>query len=396
MCTSIPQDPKLTNNCISAIAQETTSATTYPVHITKDILWAYLPLFNASISFPSLPEHLQPEYLRTSTTTTFIRDMPYSFDMALENVFDASHIPFAHHRVFSSRQDAAQTTGYSISSLTDKQKCVVGHTNVLHGKPRKDMVTFIPPVHYFFQDNHTRDGSYETKLMISAVPISPGRTRLFLTAPYKPFWRNLLPKWMAHAAFNRFLESDIWVHDIENFIRKPHNVFALVRNNTSIKPKDDSILGERSQTEPRYGVVTSADRGILHWRRWWKRNLASVSPIFAAAHEADLQSLTPYARRERMLDHIRYCKHCQQALSRVKKYKSTASILGYSSLTWMVSILAMFMRKPLHRLRSFVMHLIVSSILLSASVFIFKVTAKIEKDITGKTILESLSVSRLP
>lgn len=375
-------------------------------------MWAYLPIFGTNTSFPDLPEDLQPAYKTKAKTATFVRDMPYSFDMAIENVFDASHIPFAHHRVFSSRSDACETIGYTMSSLADKEKCVVGHTNTLHGKSRKDVVTFIPPAHYFFTDNHTSNGDLQIKLMISAVPIAPGKTRLLLTTPYKPFWRNLMPKWLSHATLNRFLESDIWVYDIERFVRIPHNDFRVAPLTTistngnqsqqnSYKVEEDPILGTRQEAQPRYAIATKADRGILHWRRWWKTYLAHLSPIFAANYKQSpwIVPLSATERRERLFSHIRYCKHCQHALQRAQWLQITlAPRLGFAALSILLlrfAVFANYSSAPLFALPRKRTCLFLSYATAILATIVHKIGCKVEKTILGKEVLEPLSVSRL-
>jgi hypothetical protein len=61
-----------------------THSKSYPVHITGDIIWAFLPLPpGQASSYPDLPESIEPLTLSPSFFT--VRDLPYSFDFALEN-----------------------------------------------------------------------------------------------------------------------------------------------------------------------------------------------------------------------------------------------------------------------------------------------------------------------
>ena len=41
-----------------------------------------------------------------STPSTYTRDLPYGWDTLLENLIDPAHIPFAHHGLQGTRDDA--------------------------------------------------------------------------------------------------------------------------------------------------------------------------------------------------------------------------------------------------------------------------------------------------
>ena len=60
----------------------------------------------------------------------------------------------------------------------------------------------------------TRD-DVDDGVEIYAAPIRAGRTRAFFVSPAPGF----IPTWLSHAGSNRFLNTDIWLHDTERVLR---------------------------------------------------------------------------------------------------------------------------------------------------------------------------------
>jgi phenylpropionate dioxygenase-like ring-hydroxylating dioxygenase large terminal subunit len=67
-----------------------------PVHLTGDLLWAFLPIPGLKGNVSILPDHMEPELLDSNRLLSS-REVPYSFDFAVENFMDPAHIPYAHH-----------------------------------------------------------------------------------------------------------------------------------------------------------------------------------------------------------------------------------------------------------------------------------------------------------
>lgn len=296
------------------------------MHITGDLLWAYLPIVGSNVSFPTLPEHLIPDYLDPQRRVSF-RDIGYSFDMAIENLMDASHVPFAHHTLQGSRSDATTVITKPTSDLNNGSYVTISFQDRTRGKFREGTSVFVPPAHFYFKDNHTATGSLATKVLIACAPVSPGRTRLFLTLPFpRSRLLSLIPVWLMHAFSMTFLDSDVWVADAEHFIRAPQNAFLTTPTSVSTT-ESDILLGARANSTPRYAMVTPADQGVVHWRKWWRRHLSRI-PMFAPAPPT-LPRLDGRTRRDRYEDHIRYCKHCQGGLRHAQQLQTLAPLLSF-------------------------------------------------------------------
>ncbi len=122
-CVNIPQ----ATEDVAALAKASprSSATTYSVQVHKNVLffWPWAdkdPLSLLEVYPKGHPEGimasiavLPPDALDDDSTTktvsapnTYTRDLPYGWDTLLENLIDPAHIPFAHHNLQGTREDA--------------------------------------------------------------------------------------------------------------------------------------------------------------------------------------------------------------------------------------------------------------------------------------------------
>lgn len=84
-CSSIPQ---LSPSEVRRVDASKAKVESFPVHITQDILWGFVPLPEGQASsYPKLPEEVMP-ILKSNNITFKARDLPYSFDYLVENFMD--------------------------------------------------------------------------------------------------------------------------------------------------------------------------------------------------------------------------------------------------------------------------------------------------------------------
>ena len=102
-CTKIPQMPSNPEAKSKSIGID---AHSLPVYITGDLIWAFVPLPPGQAShFSTMPDEIFPEL--HSMPSIVARDLPYSFDILVENFMDPAHIPFAHHSLQAPLTDRA-------------------------------------------------------------------------------------------------------------------------------------------------------------------------------------------------------------------------------------------------------------------------------------------------
>lgn len=100
-CTNIPQigDPAA---AATATSSRRSCVATHPCQVTAGLLWVWGDASPAAAQESAAAEvALGPCHEEGWTMLGgdwFQRDVLYSYDVALENLFDPSHIPFAHHK----------------------------------------------------------------------------------------------------------------------------------------------------------------------------------------------------------------------------------------------------------------------------------------------------------
>jgi pheophorbide a oxygenase len=95
-CKRIPQMASKAER--AACSSKRACATTYPVHVEKNILWIW-PWEEDVLSVAGDPSAHPEGILKdiSDDPQTYTRDLPYGWDTLLENLIDPSHVPFAHH-----------------------------------------------------------------------------------------------------------------------------------------------------------------------------------------------------------------------------------------------------------------------------------------------------------
>ena len=161
--------------------------TSYPVHLTGDLLWAFLP---TSFHGESFPINLLPEDYYSDIgndiilqSTWYVRDLPYSWDFLVENLMDGpAHLPFAHHSLGSHRSNAAPVPmSILVSNFTHFQYKA---KYIRRGELRERRFGLQRP---FLASQLTRRGadkSWKQTLLFFAVPVKEGYSRVLTNFDY--------------------------------------------------------------------------------------------------------------------------------------------------------------------------------------------------------------------
>jgi Phenylpropionate dioxygenase and related ring-hydroxylating dioxygenases, large terminal subunit len=149
--TCIPQLE--TNRSIESVRNQGGNVKTFPVHAVGDLLFVFLPssIHGETFEQSLLPEDYYYPYLssfmkqdqgdgKQSPGQVFVRELPYSFDFLVENFMDPAHIPFAHHKLQSTRADGVPIEMSEISS--NFTHVVVGFKDVTRNRPRDAYASF--------------------------------------------------------------------------------------------------------------------------------------------------------------------------------------------------------------------------------------------------------------
>jgi phenylpropionate dioxygenase-like ring-hydroxylating dioxygenase large terminal subunit len=97
-CTRIPQLDGQNPNTSGLVQCPRACATSFPARVEQGLLWIF-PTADEALAKSKEPALIakldDPE--NGDGTNFFVRDMPYSWDILVENLSEPAHVPFAHH-----------------------------------------------------------------------------------------------------------------------------------------------------------------------------------------------------------------------------------------------------------------------------------------------------------
>jgi len=241
------------------------------------------------------------------------RDLPYDALTLLENVLDASHVPYTHHRSVGNRANASPVE----LELLDAGK--QGFQGTWAEGPRRGQLgrqdtMFIAP-NLMWHDLTSKQFG-RTMTVVYATPIRKGECRLFARFPFKfatklpGFFIKLTPIWYSHLGQNAILEDDqIFLHLQERYLEMHGGSQAIAKA---------------------YYLPTKADMFVSALRNWVTDYQANPFPR---------DSLSPVLSQDALLDryhsHTKHCRSCRQALTRIQGLQ--AGCLGVAAIAWTIT-----------------------------------------------------------
>ena len=284
-------------------------AASLPTRVYQGLLFVYPgQAENADkVTIPGIPP-LEEDPDGWVLLNTF-RDLPYDALTLLENVLDASHIPYTHHKTVGKRDNAAPM---QMEVLTSGKQ---GFTGIWPEGPRKGQLgtqhtTFVAPSLMYHDLTSKQFG--RTLTVVYAVPTRKGECRLFARFPFKfssklpSFFIKLTPRWYSHIGNNRVLEDDqIFLHIQERLLEK---------------------AADRPYAQACY-LPTQADRYVMAFRKWISDFDADPFPGQSLPTEWSKPALL-----DRYHSHTQHCGSCRTALANIKRIRQGALIA--SALIW--------------------------------------------------------------
>ena len=359
-CQVIPQ--LTTEQAVGPCNSPRACVATYPTVVHKSILWYWpwspdLDPLQVAVDVAAHPEGMLQGV--ANYTTTYTRDLPYGWDALLENLLDPAHVPFAHHGLQGTRDDAIPINmtrpvfkqpnaergfTYEWSDRTMKMK-------------RKGTADFRAPFVVTYDAAFIVDTPDKKKFEFCAIciPTKPGWSRVIVVTPdskkiakaekeenqknnpavkkeenkNKPslffFILRLLPVWVIHQFSNRFFDSDL----------------AFLHYQERKKAQDNNQKGGTRG----YYMPAPSDRGVIALYKWLNDYARSAPHLSLLPSNTEL-----YAPRsvlfDRQVQHTSHCKHCQDALVGISKWRRNAyrvmalAILAWKKFSWPASIVA--------------------------------------------------------
>ena len=314
-CEVIPQQP----SGGQAHTSNRACVRSYPTAIAQGLLFVY-PGIEENAAKTPVPIIEPMEEDDDWVCLNIFRDLPYDALTLLENVIDASHIPYTHHKTVGNRSNVAPLE----LEITESGKH--GFKGVWQEGPRKGKLgtqytTFTAPSLVWHDLTSKQFG--RTLTVVYATPISKGQCRLFARFPFKfasplpRFFIKLAPTWYSHINQNGVLEDDqIFLHHQERYL---------------------AALGGGDNYSKAFYLPTKADLYVSELRQW-------VS-LYHADPFGD-RDLPAAIAKEELLDryhsHTKKCASCIQALKTIEKLKQLA--IAIPILTWaIVPLLSLFL-----------------------------------------------------
>lgn len=241
------------------------------------------------------------------------RDLPYDALTLLENVLDASHVSYTHHRSVGNRANGSPV------ELEVKESGKQGFKGVWEEGPRRGTLgrqdtTFIAPALMWHDLTSKQFG--RTLTVVYATPMRKGECRLFARFPFKfssklpGLFIKLTPRWYSHIGQNTVLEDDqIFLHHQERYLEAEGGSYNFAKA---------------------FYLPTKADRFVSELRKWV--NKYSADP-FAG------ETLPPALPREQLLDrynsHTVKCSSCRSALANIQRLRMGLAITA--AIAWATS-----------------------------------------------------------
>ncbi|CAA6659074.1 unnamed protein product [Spirodela intermedia] len=163
-------------------------ATPYPSCEQNKILWFWPnsdPQFKDILTQkrpPYVPELDDPSY----SCTMGMRDLPYGYEVLVENLMDPAHVPYAHYRIMRIPKASKNLTS-SIGNLEMLKVTEEERSASLQPKKRRFLLVFI------------------------CIPVSLGRSRLIWVFPrnFAVWIDRIIPRWVFHIGQNLIIDSDL-------------------------------------------------------------------------------------------------------------------------------------------------------------------------------------------
>ncbi|KAM7280100.1 hypothetical protein ACFE04_007234 [Oxalis oulophora] len=281
----------------------------YPTVVHHDILW-FWP--NSDPKYKDILEKEKPPFMPELEDPSFTRlmgnrEIPYGYEILIENLMDPAHVPYAHYGIMQMRQpeekadreggkplnmtvEKIDKDGFISKSDTGRSKFFAPNIFYSYTEPMEDQVNGAAAP-------GTKSSSSKQRrmaLIFMCVPVSPGNSRLIWVFPrnFGVWLDKVVPRWIFHIGQNLILDSDLYLLHVEE--RK-------------IKE-----IGPANWQKACY-VPTKSDAKVVGFRRWLNK-YASGHVDWKGKFTGELLPTPP---REQLMDrywsHVVNCRSCSKA-----------------------------------------------------------------------------------
>lgn len=346
-CTRIPQSLDAKAEA-TACASGRSCAKSYPVREAAGLLWVWADASPgadeeaASTPLP-IPRALQEHADAGRRTRWYRRQLPYSWDVLIENVTDPAHLPHSHHRLtpmltrdqagpmpfIPALQQQQQHEGASSAAPASESGTgpkysfphapPVGAFRFPSALSKSGIVAFDPPCCVIYEYELPSKTKFYT--LIYCTPMGPGRSivhTMSLNAQDVITWGHVIKaaakniKGAVPMIFRRLAQSmPTWrVHMISNKLFDQDNVFLH---------QQDLFLQQRGRGSwaSDYYMPVQCDSLVIAARRWIDTQGGGGPPYAPGADP--LLPLPKRALQDRWAQHTRHCTACQEGAKQLER-----------------------------------------------------------------------------
>jgi phenylpropionate dioxygenase-like ring-hydroxylating dioxygenase large terminal subunit len=262
-CVRIPQLNTDSGQSSAAVNSPRACATSFPICVKQGLVWIF-PTPDKKVAttkdLPLIPELDVPD--NVDATNFFVRDMPYSWQVLVENLCDPAHVPFAHHAFMGGADRNQESMQLDINVVEETSSGFKAQKDPYPTEGGKYDVKFQAPCLLFYtivssnavggddeeaSKRKKKKGSF-LGLGQYCIPTAPGRSRIIARFPFHLTFKPAMyairhtPRWITHLSQNVVMDSDV--------------VFLS---------SQDELLSRR---EPNYYMPARCDAMVAAFRKW--------------------------------------------------------------------------------------------------------------------------------
>ncbi|KAL5708535.1 hypothetical protein ACHQM5_019323 [Ranunculus cassubicifolius] len=292
----------------------------YPCTVQNKIVWfwprsepEYKDIATKKMP-PYIPELDDPSY----TSLLMSRDIPYGYEVLIENLMDPAHVPYAHYGILTpSRKprDKGDREGGMPLEINVTELDKNGFSAKQDGG---GFNKFVAPCLFSYFSKPVSDDESSTSgkklnkrilLLFFCIPVSPGKSRVLFSFPrnFAVWVDRVIPRWILHIRSNLVLDSDLYLLHLEE--RKIHDIGV-------------------SNWQKACFVPTKSDATIIAFRKWLKKysdGQINWAPKFST-------ELPPTPPKEQLMDrywsHVVNCSSCSKAVDRLKIFEVVLQVMS--------------------------------------------------------------------
>ena len=387
-CTSIPQTP--TDEKHERIRPKA-CVKSYPTQVKQGLIWVWGEIaapgsdlaIQAAMKQPRLIEELTDPHFdgRIGEITYNFRDLPYGYDMFMENVLDPAHVVVSHHGIVGNRYN--DTKPINMVRTPSRSETPVDEGGELQSEFPEDQGfkyfvkvkgeeensntessnDFRPPCLNKITTEYANDAG-KLILALYCTPTKPGYSRhigaqiLIKDKEGKKYPPGLglfalpMPKWLLHITASFFLHQDqVFLHHQERMLYSSSDyAFGNFENNAALS-------SDPSKYSSLYFMPNTHDRQISHFRQWiFKKAGGGVKWGKSALN----MGMPPRLRSKELFDvyhaHTENCKVCKEASSNIKLIRNFALGIGIVLMSVLKSLKMKVLSGTVLGAMSFVSH----------------------------------------